>query len=229
MIDSIIEQAAKSDLPSTRPCRRCSPRRRRSAPVSDMSTVTDPGSRRGPAPRPPKGKSGTPSRTVDPMRRQQAVAAWVLALPFMVLFLVFTAGPVLASLGMSFTDMRPTDIRSPFGRGVRRARQLHPADRGPAVPQGHPEHPALPAARRPADDGRGPRGRGRAEPDHPAQGLLPGRLLPAGRHQHRRGLGRVEVPAPRPRRPGQHGARPGRHRRAGLARLHHARRCRRWW
>ena len=49
------------------------------------------------------------------MRRQQAVAAWVLALPFMVLFLVFTAGPVLASLGMSFTDMRSTDIRSPLG------------------------------------------------------------------------------------------------------------------
>jgi multiple sugar transport system permease protein len=31
-----------------------------------------------------------------------------------VLFLVFTAGPVLASLGMSFTDMRSTDLRSPF-------------------------------------------------------------------------------------------------------------------
>jgi multiple sugar transport system permease protein len=54
---------------------------------------------------------------VDPMRRQQAVAAWVLALPFMVLFLVFTAGPVLASLGMSFTDIRSTDMRSPFAVG----------------------------------------------------------------------------------------------------------------
>ncbi|MGH3346475.1 MAG: carbohydrate ABC transporter permease, partial [Nocardioides sp.] len=29
-------------------------------------------------------------------------------------FLVFTAGPVLASLGMSFTDLRSTDVRSPF-------------------------------------------------------------------------------------------------------------------
>lgn len=55
------------------------------------------------------------SRHVDPTRRQQAVAAWVLALPFMALFLVFTAGPVLASLGMSFTDMRSTDVRTPFG------------------------------------------------------------------------------------------------------------------
>ena len=55
---------------------------------------------------------------MDPTRRQQAVAAWVLALPFMALFLVFTAGPVLASLGMSFTDMRSTDVRTPFGVNV---------------------------------------------------------------------------------------------------------------
>ena len=54
---------------------------------------------------------------MDPTRRQQAVAAWVLALPFLVLFLVFTAGPVLASLGMSFTDIRSTDMRSPFAVG----------------------------------------------------------------------------------------------------------------
>ncbi|WP_307827870.1 sugar ABC transporter permease [Nocardioides sp. SYSU D00038] len=54
------------------------------------------------------------SRHVDPTRRSQAIAAWVLALPFVVLFLVFTAGPVLASLGMSFTDLRSTDVRDPF-------------------------------------------------------------------------------------------------------------------
>ncbi len=58
--------------------------------------------------------AGTPARHVDPTRRQQAVAAWVLALPFMALFLVFTAGPVLASLGMSFTDIRSTDVQNPF-------------------------------------------------------------------------------------------------------------------
>ena len=57
---------------------------------------------------------GTPSRHVDPTRRTQAVAAWVLALPFVLLFLVFTAGPVLASLGMSFTDFKRADIRTPF-------------------------------------------------------------------------------------------------------------------
>ena len=60
------------------------------------------------------GTGGTPSRHVDPTRRTQAVAAWVLALPFVVLFLTFTAGPVLASLGMSFTDFRRADIRNPL-------------------------------------------------------------------------------------------------------------------
>ncbi len=54
------------------------------------------------------------TRTVDPTRRRQAVAAWVLALPFTLVFLVFTAGPVVASLAMSFTDIRRTDVRTPF-------------------------------------------------------------------------------------------------------------------
>ncbi len=65
----------------------------------------------GDRPRPERDRR---TRRGDPTRRQQAVAAWVLALPFMALFLVFTAGPVLASLGMSFTDIRRADIRSPF-------------------------------------------------------------------------------------------------------------------
>ena len=74
-------------------------------------TTTTPAQPGAPAPTRKRAKS----RHVDPTRRQQAVAAWVLALPFMALFLVFTAGPVLASLGMSFTDMRSTDVRTPFG------------------------------------------------------------------------------------------------------------------
>lgn len=65
--------------------------------------------------RPGDASRPTQSRHVDPTRRSQAVAAWILALPFCLLFLVFTAGPVLASLGMSFTDMRSTDVRSPLG------------------------------------------------------------------------------------------------------------------
>ena len=65
--------------------------------------------------RPAKDSRPTKSRHLDPMRRQQAVAAWILAVPFCALFLVFTAGPVLASLGMSFTDLRSTDVRNPLG------------------------------------------------------------------------------------------------------------------
>jgi multiple sugar transport system permease protein len=45
---------------------------------------------------------------------RQTAAAWILTLPFVVLFLAFTAGPVLGSLGMSFTDLKQRDLRTPF-------------------------------------------------------------------------------------------------------------------
>jgi multiple sugar transport system permease protein len=41
-------------------------------------------------------------------------AAWILALPFCVLFAIFTLWPVLQSLFMSFTDTRQRDLRTPF-------------------------------------------------------------------------------------------------------------------
>jgi multiple sugar transport system permease protein len=42
------------------------------------------------------------------------VAGYLFALPFLALFLVFTVGPVLASFGMSFTDLRRSDVRNPL-------------------------------------------------------------------------------------------------------------------
>jgi multiple sugar transport system permease protein len=48
------------------------------------------------------------------MRRSQARTAWLLAIPFLLLFAVFTVGPVFASLLMSFTDLRSTDLRTPL-------------------------------------------------------------------------------------------------------------------
>jgi multiple sugar transport system permease protein len=42
------------------------------------------------------------------------VAGYLFALPFLALFLVFTVGPVLASFGMSFTDLRAADVRNPL-------------------------------------------------------------------------------------------------------------------
>jgi len=45
---------------------------------------------------------------------RQSRAAWILSLPFMLLFVIFTAGPVISSLYMSFTDIKSRDLRSPF-------------------------------------------------------------------------------------------------------------------
>lgn len=51
-------------------------------------------------------------------RLREGRAAWVLALPFCVLFLTFTAWPVLQSLFMSVTDTRSRDLRTPFAVNV---------------------------------------------------------------------------------------------------------------
>ncbi len=40
---------------------------------------------------------------------------WMFVLPFVVMFAVFYLGPLLAGLGMSFTDMRSTDVTDPLG------------------------------------------------------------------------------------------------------------------
>jgi multiple sugar transport system permease protein len=47
--------------------------------------------------------------------RRRSLVALSFALPFIVLFVVFMAGPIVVSLVTSFTDMRVTDIRNPFG------------------------------------------------------------------------------------------------------------------
>jgi multiple sugar transport system permease protein len=52
-----------------------------------------------------------------PSRRsglREGRAAWVLALPFCLLFLTFTCWPVIQSLFMSVTDTRSRDLRTPF-------------------------------------------------------------------------------------------------------------------
>jgi multiple sugar transport system permease protein len=55
----------------------------------------------------------TPRRGRSGLRR--AVTGWGFAAPFTVLFCVFMALPVLASLLMGFTDMRSADLRHPLG------------------------------------------------------------------------------------------------------------------
>ena len=50
----------------------------------------------------------------NPRDRAQARAGLLLSTPFVILFLVFIAWPVVQSMFMSFTDMLIADIRTPF-------------------------------------------------------------------------------------------------------------------
>lgn len=58
--------------------------------------------------------AGRPPRSRSTTRTRQSRAAWLLALPFVVLFTIFTAWPVLQSVFMSMTDTGRRDLRSPF-------------------------------------------------------------------------------------------------------------------
>ena len=60
------------------------------------------------------GKPATRRGATGVARRREALAGYMFALPFLVLFVVFTVGPVIASLGMSFTDLRSADINNPL-------------------------------------------------------------------------------------------------------------------
>ncbi len=59
------------------------------------------------------GGGASPS-TAGRSRWRETLVAWSFALPFLLLFLVFMAGPILIALVTSFTDMRVTDIRNPL-------------------------------------------------------------------------------------------------------------------
>ncbi|MFI6322860.1 carbohydrate ABC transporter permease [Nonomuraea sp. NPDC050556] len=47
------------------------------------------------------------------MRR--SAVGWIFVIPFIVMFVVFYLGPLLVGIGMSFTDMRSTDVTDPLG------------------------------------------------------------------------------------------------------------------
>ncbi|MFI6595875.1 carbohydrate ABC transporter permease [Nonomuraea sp. NPDC050536] len=49
------------------------------------------------------------------MSRGNLRIGWIFVLPFVVMFVVFYLGPLLAGIGMSFTDMRSTDVTDPLG------------------------------------------------------------------------------------------------------------------
>src|SRR5215212_8198168 len=48
-------------------------------------------------------------------RYDQNLIGWAFALPFVLLFMLFMAGPIVASLLLSFTDFGLADLRNPLG------------------------------------------------------------------------------------------------------------------
>ncbi len=61
----------------------------------------------------PSSSPASPART-GKGRPGEGRAAWILAVPFTLLFLAFTVWPVVQSLFMSFTDTKQKDLRTPF-------------------------------------------------------------------------------------------------------------------
>lgn len=66
---------------------------------------------------PTRGRAASAGRR-SKLRSAEERAGWLLALPFTLLFAVFTVWPVVQSLYMSFTDIRVRDIRTPFAVNI---------------------------------------------------------------------------------------------------------------
>lgn len=58
--------------------------------------------------------AGASASTTGRSRWRDALIAWSFGAPFVILFLVFMAGPILVAFVSSFTDLRVTDIRNPL-------------------------------------------------------------------------------------------------------------------
>jgi multiple sugar transport system permease protein len=65
--------------------------------------------------RAPGGAPPEPSAHARAKRRRENLTGWAFSLPWFVLFVVFLAGPILASLLLSFTDFGLRDLRNPIG------------------------------------------------------------------------------------------------------------------
>jgi multiple sugar transport system permease protein len=62
------------------------------------------------------GAMGTVKRAEAPhISLRQNLTGWGFALPFVIIFLVFMAGPILASFALSLTDFGLRDLRNPLG------------------------------------------------------------------------------------------------------------------
>ena len=63
--------------------------------------------------RPAGASTGTGSRS--PRRLREELIGWGFALPFVIVFTLFMAGPIVASAVLSFTDFGLRDLRNPLG------------------------------------------------------------------------------------------------------------------
>ena len=62
------------------------------------------------------GAMGTATKRSEPsISLRQQLTGWAFALPFVIIFLAFLAGPLLASLVLSLTDFGLRDLRNPLG------------------------------------------------------------------------------------------------------------------
>lgn len=58
--------------------------------------------------------AGDPAPAGDRSTWRETLTAWSFALPYLLVFIAFLAGPIIVALVTSFTDMRITDIRNPL-------------------------------------------------------------------------------------------------------------------
>lgn len=81
-----------------------------------MTGIETPGGSRVPrSPRAMPEPDRPPSSMRNTMHAAQTRAAWLFLSPFAILFVLLTLLPVIVALTMSFTDVRATDLRDPFG------------------------------------------------------------------------------------------------------------------
>ena len=148
----------------------------------------------------------------------QALIGWSFALPFVLLFGVFMAGPIVISFATSFTDMRVTDIRNPFDVGFVGFDNYVDVFQDPTFRKAARNTAVYVLFAMPLTIGLGLLiALGLNQGVRAAAQRLAHRLLPAVRHEHGRDRRRVAADPRHRRRPAQRAAREDRHRRPGLA------------
>ena len=191
---------------------RCSRQPRRSEPAADMTVPAL-------AQRQPRAKAEATRVVASGPTWREDLTGWAFAAPFMIVFGLFLAFPIVASFALSFTSFGLARSRQPDRGNVRRPRELHRPVQRREVLDGVVQHVLLRRHRRADHPGHRTPHRQRAQSRRdPLPDRIPRRLLPAGHHQHRRHRRRLAVPAQSGRRARQHVPGRARDQRPGVAR-----------